>query len=132
MKKKVIALLVTLAVSATSIIPVFAGTKSSTLEYKGSKATAKLDVDFSWKIITSDKATATTSFTNNPNNYRVAVRLERWDTSSTMGDYKYNSDAQIAQCNYTWTDVHAFQSRHSIDNSTNTIEYAVDSFNEKE
>lgn len=49
-----------------------------------------------------------------------------------MGNYKYDSDASLAQCNYTWTDVYSFQSRHSIDNSTNTKEYAVDAFNAKE
>lgn len=105
---------------------------SSTLEYKGVKATAELTPTFKWAILGSDKATAITEFTTQNNGYRVAVRLERWDDSSAMSDYKYDSDSTIAQCNYTWTDVYCFKSRHSIDNSTNTTEYSVDAFNAKE
>lgn len=131
MKKKLVTILCTGILSIGCFFTAFAA-YSSTLEYKGAKATAKLDPQFQWAVLGSDKATATTEFTTSNNGYRVAVRLERWDDKNTMGDYKYDSDSSLAQCNYTWTDVYSFQSRHSIDNSTNTKEYAVDAFNAKE
>lgn len=131
MKKKLFTVLCAGALSVCCCVSAFAA-YSSTLEYKGTKATATLTPTFNWQILGSDKATAKTEFTTNNNGYRVAVRLERWDDKNTMGDYKYDSDSSLAQCNYTWTDVYAFQSRHSIDNSDNTAEYAVDSFNAKE
>jgi hypothetical protein len=131
MKKTIISFVSVLVLSITTAIPVF-GAYTSTLEYKGAKADAELVPKFQWSVVGSDKATATTEFTTSNKGFRVAVRLERWDDKKTMGDYKYDSDSQIAQTNYTWTDVYAFQSRHSIDNSTNTKEYAVDAFNAKE
>ncbi|MBD5466485.1 MAG: hypothetical protein HDR22_11890 [Lachnospiraceae bacterium] len=131
MKKKILSVLCAGVLSLCCTVTAFAA-YSSTLEYKGVKATATLTPSFQWKIVGNDKATAKTQFTTNNGGYRVAVRLERWDDKNTRGDYKYNSDASIAQCNYTWTDVYAFQSRHSIDNSSNTVEYAVDAFNAKE
>lgn len=131
MKKKLFVALCAGVLSVCCGVTAFAA-YSSTLEYKGVKATAKLTPTFQWAIVGSDKATATTEFTTDNNGYRVAVRLERWDDKNTMGDYKYDSDSSIAQCNYTWTDVYSFQSRHSIDNSGNTKEYAVDAFNAKE
>ena len=130
---KAILILTVLTMFSVITATAYAKTSTSTLEYKGTKATAKLETDFGWKIFgTKDKATATTSFTTSNNGYRVAVRLERWSDKNTMADFKYNKDSQIAQCNYTWTDVYAYMSRHSIDNSTNTVEYAVDSFNHKD
>lgn len=131
MKKRLLTVLCAGALSVCCCVTAFAA-YSSTLEYKGVKATAKLTPNFQWSVLGSDKATATTEFTTDNGGYRVAVRLERWDDKNTMGDYKYNSDSSLAQCNYTWTDVYAFQSRHSIDNSNNTLEYAVDSFNARE
>lgn len=127
-KKRIVAVFCAFVLSLSCFVTAFAAYES-TLEYKGTKATAKLVPEFHWAVNGSDKATATTKFTTSNNGYRVAVRLERWDNKNTMGDYKYDSDSSIAQCNYTWTDVYAFQSRHSIDNSNNTQEYAVDAFN---
>ncbi|MDY4095729.1 MAG: hypothetical protein SOY47_03250 [Lachnospiraceae bacterium] len=131
MKKKIFTMLCVGVLSVCCCVMAFAAS-SSTLEHKGVKATAKLIPTFQWAISGNDKATAITEFTTDNNDYRVAVRLERWDDKNTMGDYKYDSDSSIAQCNYTWTDVYAFKSRHSIDNSNNTVEYAVDSFNAQE
>ncbi len=128
--KKFMVIVMALVLTVGIVVPAYAA--SSTLEYKGVKADAELDPEFHWSINGSDKATATTEFTTPSGSYRVAVRLERWDDKYTMGGHKYDNDSQLAQCNYTWTDVYSFQSRHSIDNSTNTYEYAVDSFNEEE
>lgn len=130
MKKKLLGVFCAGALSVACCVTAFA--YSSTLEYKGVKATAELVPEFNWAVLGKDKATATTEFTTGNGGYRVAVRLERWDDKNTMTDYKYDSDSALAQCNYTWTDVYAYQSRHSIDNATNTQEYAVDSFNAKE
>lgn len=129
--KKLFTVFCAMALCASCCLTAFAA-YSSTLEHKGVKATATLSPHFQWAALGSDKATATTEFTTGNGGYRVAVRLERWDDKNTMGDYKYDSDAAIAQCNYTWTDVYSFQSRHSIDNSSNTTEYAVDAFNARE
>lgn len=131
MKKKLMTTVCACVLALGCCVTAFAA-YSSTLEYKGVKAEAKLVPTFQWMILGNDKATATTSFTTDSGGYRVAVRLERWDDKNTMGDYKYDSSSTLAQCNYTWTDVYAFQSRHSIDNSSNTTEYAVDAFNAKE
>lgn len=131
MKKKFLSVLCAGVLSLCCTITAFAA-YSSTLEYKGVKATATLTPTFRWAISGSDEAKAITEFTTGNGGYRVAVRLERWDDKNTMADYKYDSDSAIAQCNYSWTDVYAFQSRHSIDNSANTVEYAVKAFTAKE
>ena len=122
-----------LALSAGTITA-YASTQSTTLNYNGSSATAKLDVDFGWVLLGhSDDADATTTFTTSSNSgRRVAVRLERWDTASAMSDYKYQSDSWAAECTYSWSNVDNYQSRHSIDNSTNTVEYVVRAFTDEE
>lgn len=130
MRKKLVLLVLVMFTVIT--VTAYAKTSSSTLEYKGTKASAKLETTFRWRLIGSDDAKATTNFTTNNNGYRVAVRLERWSNKNTMADFKYDSDSQLAQSNYSWTDVYAYMSRHSIDNSRNTVEYAVKAFSHVE
>lgn len=129
LNKKLASIGLTVAMVASMGVNAFA---SNTLEYKGVYATPSLVANFQWSIFGSDSATAKTTFSSANNGYRVATRLERWDDKNTMADYKYDSDSSVAQCNYTWTDVYAFISRHSIDNSTSTTEYAVTTITEKE
>lgn len=103
---------------------------SSSLSYKNTTASAELVVDFNWAIFGSDDATATTDKATG--DYPVAVRLELWENSSAYKSFKYDSDSSYAQCVYSWSDVYCYKSRHSIDNSAHTQEYAVKSLNEKE
>ena len=132
MKKRRLGLLTAAIVFLGGLGFVNAATKSSLLEYKGTKAQTRLETDFRRALWGKDYATATTSFITNNNNFKVAVRLERWDDENTMGDYKYDSDKSLAQVNYTWSDVYAYISRHSIDNWSNTVEYAVDTHRDVE
>ncbi|SHH85655.1 hypothetical protein SAMN02745135_02427 [Caloranaerobacter azorensis DSM 13643] len=132
MKKKRTIMVLALALMLIMAVPVLAKTSERILEYKGTKAIATLETDFNWSVFGKDYGKAKTKFTTGNNGYRVAVRIERWDDKYTMADYKYDSSSSLAQCNYTWTDVYAYMSRHSIDNSSNTVEYAVDSFNHVE
>ncbi|SEA04140.1 hypothetical protein SAMN02745687_01543 [Lachnospiraceae bacterium NK3A20] len=129
-RKNIFAILCASVLLACASLAVCAESKD--LEYKGTWATATLTPTFQWVRNGNDKATAKTKFVISNPNYRVAVRLERWDSKTTMGDFKYNNDKTLAQCNYTWTDVYAFQSRHSIDNSNDTVELAVDTCNAQE
>lgn len=115
-------------------LPIGASARSATLKADYATASAKLDCKF--KLIKNDTATATTIITylasKSPTKYRVAVRLEEWETKKKCTRYTYKSGAKSASINKSVKDVYQFASRHSIDNNTNTKEFAYKSFIEAE
>ncbi|MCT4662070.1 MAG: hypothetical protein N4A40_09440 [Tissierellales bacterium] len=102
-------------------------TKSTTLEYKDCSAKAELDCDFNLSWFGDDEGEAET-MEKTDTDYSVAARIERWDSKTEMGDYKYDGDKSWAQVKYTWSDVYCYQSRHSIDDKNHTKEYVVKSY----
>lgn len=119
-----LAMIMLLSLTATAL-----AATTKTITYKDTEATAALDTNFNWSVLDSDYAKAWTN--KNYGSYPVAVRLECWINENDFM-YKYDSDASYAECNYTWSDVYCFQSRHSIDNSAHTTEYTVVSFRHRE
>lgn len=129
LKKKLVSLVIVAVIFAIGTGSALAGTKSKTISYEGVSATASLSSDFGWASLkNSDSAKAITKFTGSNGGYRVAVRLEAWTSKNKMGGYKYQSSGSYAEQNYSWSDVYSFQSRHSIDNSSNTTEHVVKAF----
>ncbi|SES86216.1 hypothetical protein [[Clostridium] polysaccharolyticum] len=127
MRKKLLVSTMALVLVAGSIT---ASAASKSLFYKDTEAKAVLDVDFHWAILDSDDATAYTD--KSTGSYPVAVRLELWKNKSGYDQYKYDSDPSYAECNFSYSDVYCYQSRHSIDNSKHTVEYAVKALTEEE
>ena len=106
-------------------------TKSANLYADYARAKGVLTCSFHWKIADKDSADAYTEITNresnSPTDYRVAVRLETWETSNKCTRYVYKNNQNKAIAKASADDVCQFASRHSIDNSTDTKELAVDS-----
>ena len=106
-------------------------TKSANLYADYASAKGVLTCSFHWKIADKDSADAYTEITNrepnSPTDYRVAVRLETWKTSNKCTRYVYKNNQNKAIAKASADDVFQFASRHSIDNSTDTKELAVDS-----
>lgn len=129
----VIKLVIISALLITALpIGVSAGSATLTADYATAKAT--LTCDFNW--FSNDTAKATTKRTyldlNSPTTYRVAVRLEEWETSKKCTRYNYKSGVKSVSLSADVKDVYQFASRHSIDNENNTKEFAYKSFIEAE
>lgn len=67
-----------------------------------------------------------------PTKYRVAVRLEEWETKKKCTRFNYKSGEKSASLSASVKDIYQFASRHSIDNNKNTKEFAYKSFIEAE
>jgi hypothetical protein len=119
-----------LSIAATAL----AATSDKVITYKDTKAIGALDTNFGISPFTSDIAKAWTN--KSFGSYPIAVRLECWRTSSSSSMiYKYERKSTYAECNYTWSDVYCFKSRHSIDykdGEGNWREGTVWSFSHKE
>ena len=125
--KKRITVLIMMCTLIFGSVSAYAGTMSSNIHADHGDATASLTTKFRNRLFGSDTATASTSFVTNNGNYRVAVRLECWNSNSMM-DYVYRNDANSCTVTHTHDDVSNFRSRHSIDNSNNTVEYEVKTY----
>ena len=124
----IMAMLIILAVP----VSVYASnTRTVNLNADYAKGIGALTCSFSWQIRGDDSADAYTKITNrdtnSPTDYRVAVRLETWETSKKCTKYVYKNGKGIAEVSASANDVCQFASRHSIDNSTNTKELVAHS-----
>ena len=122
MRKRKLTLLIMLCVLALGSISAYAGTRSTNLHADHGDATATITTTFRNRLFGNDDATASTTFVTNNGNYRVAVRLEWWDEKAMIG-YGYQNGKESCSVAHSHSDVGSYRSRHSIDNSNNTVEY---------
>ncbi len=129
LKKRTLIIMIAVLIM-TMPMAVCAASRTLSADYASGKAT--LSCSFHWKKLNNDTATATTEITkldpDSPTKYRVAVRLEEWETSKKCTRFQYQSGDNSVSLSTSVEDVFQFASRHSIDNENNTKELEVTSF----
>ncbi len=136
MKKYKVRTLVIMTAVLIMTLPMVVSAASTTLNADYASAKATLSCSFHLKAFNNDTATATTEITEldsaAPTKYRVAVRLEEWETKKKCTRFQYKNGDNKVTLTTSVEDVVQFASRHSIDNENNTKELEVTSFYDAE